>query len=188
VSADALLVSTLRRLFQPKMSESSEDQVLQLHSVLLIDDERAVLDALCRVIAMTRRSWNVVTASSGEEGLKIMTQQNFHTVVSDMSMPGLHGLSVLRSVQREFPKVTRIALTGYVDEEWKVKNATVANVFLMKPCMPDDLIGAIEHPEQFGWTAAEQRVPRGSGEGTRPGTPPAGQGRRWDDDQTVDFA
>jgi DNA-binding NarL/FixJ family response regulator len=155
-------------------------------SVLLIDDEPAVLSGLRRVLALHRREWNVLTAPSGEEGLRLLDSAKIDALVSDMSMPGMHGLDVLKYVSANHPRVLRVALTGFVDEEWKVKNSGLAQVFLAKPCHPDDLVAAIEHPDNLGWTAKPSRPTQGVGE-ERHIAPPRPSPVRWRDEDEVTF-
>lgn len=121
-------------------------------SILLIDDEELVLSSLRRSLLLLRSHWTVVTAQSGEDGLAFLQTPegaSINVVVSDMSMTKMHGREVLQSVQARHPDVLRIALTGWLDEEWKMRKQTFAQVFLSKPCPADDLVAAIEHPERF---------------------------------------
>lgn len=152
----------------------------------MIDDEESVLNGLRRMIRIVRPTWNVVTTIDGHEGLQLLKEQTFDTVISDMSMPDIHGLTVLSEVRDLQPHVTRIALTGYVDEQWKAKhnfNHLVAQVVLLKPCLVDDLVGAIEFPDKHTWSVA-----RSAQDHELLQSRPEPRKSRWSDSDEVTFS
>ena len=86
---------------------------LEKISVLVVDDSEDTTEMLAHLLKM---SGAVVTgATSGAEGLRIMAQEEFDVVLSDISMPGMDGFEFLRNLRR-LPgrsEVPVLALTGF---------------------------------------------------------------------------
>jgi DNA-binding NtrC family response regulator len=101
--------------------------------VLLVDDEPNVLAALKRLFI--EEPWEVRTADSGEEGLKVMKEERFKVVLSDERMPGLGGAEFLSIVRDRHPEVTRMLLTGYASLESTMKAVNDGEIyrFFTKP-------------------------------------------------------
>lgn len=79
--------------------------------VLVVDDEENMLALFQKVLG--KEGYEVVTASSGEEGLKRLETEWFDLVVSDLKMPGLDGFELLRKVKMVSPSLPCIMLTAY---------------------------------------------------------------------------
>lgn len=80
--------------------------------VLFVDDEERIVSLLRTIF---RQSYEVYTATSGEEALKIVAQKHIHVLVSDQRMPGMLGIELLSRVRKLSPNTMRILLTGYSD-------------------------------------------------------------------------
>jgi serine/threonine-protein kinase len=111
-------------------------------SLLFVDDEERVTNALKSIF---RDTYDVATASSGEEALALVRQQPFHVVVSDQRMPGMLGVEVLREVKTLRPNSVRMLLTGYSDLAAIVGSVNEGEVFrfVSKPWNQDDLQATI---------------------------------------------
>lgn len=96
------------------------------HTVLCVDDEPFVVASLARLL---RHDYNVLTATSGEEALRILTQQRVDVLVSDQRMPGMKGVDLLRRVKDTYPATMRILLTGYADLNAIVDSVNEGEVF-----------------------------------------------------------
>lgn len=110
-----------------------------LPQLLVVDDEKDNLDALRRLL---RKEFEVVTALSGEEGLKILQSgTRVDAIVSDQRMPGMSGSEFLGQAQTIDPIATRILLTGFADLEAVVDAVNRGNIwrYIQKPWEPDDL-------------------------------------------------
>ncbi len=81
-------------------------------NVLYVDDE---LHNLYVFKANFRLDYNVFVASSANEGLKILHEQEIHVIITDQRMPETTGVEFLSSIIPLFPDPTRILLTGYSD-------------------------------------------------------------------------
>jgi DNA-binding NtrC family response regulator len=83
------------------------------YRLLFVDDEPGVLNALKRVFR--QETYEVLTATSGEQGLLILAEATTHLVISDFRMPGINGAEFLRTVRDRSPDTIRIMLTGHAD-------------------------------------------------------------------------
>jgi len=78
--------------------------------VLLVDDERSLLRALAKVLELAGNF--VVTASEGRQAITLMQSSAFDVIVSDIRMPGMDGLSLLRAIRATDLDVPVVFLTG----------------------------------------------------------------------------
>ncbi|MDP3689289.1 MAG: response regulator, partial [Sulfurimicrobium sp.] len=98
----------------PDAEAGSEPQApAQQYRLLLVDDEPNVLKALQRVFR--QENYLVATAPNPGEALKLMSQGEFHLVISDYMMPGMTGAEFLKQVKSLYPETIRIMLTGHAD-------------------------------------------------------------------------
>jgi len=112
--------------------------------VLLIDDEAAFLKSLARLFQ--RRGMVVFTAANGEEGLRVLEQNEVDVAVIDLKMPGLSGLEVLKRLKEKKPEVEALILTGHATVESGVAGMKQgAADYLFKPQDPDALARAIAY-------------------------------------------
>lgn len=84
---------------------------METHTVLFVDDEEIVLRSIER--GLLEEPYNKLFAISGEEALEIMRQKDIHVIVTDMRMPEMDGLELIRTVSKEYPHIVRIVLSGY---------------------------------------------------------------------------
>lgn len=84
-------------------------------TVLVVDDEPAVLSALNRLLRPD--GVRVLTASHGDEALAVLEEHapKIGAVFSDYAMPGMNGAELLRTVRLRWPDITRVLLTGNAD-------------------------------------------------------------------------
>jgi len=83
--------------------------------ILIIDDEDIVLKSCLRILK--NEEYEIDTAYSGEEGLKLTDEKEYDIVITDLKMPGLGGMEVLASLRKNKPEVTVIIFTGYATVE-----------------------------------------------------------------------
>ena len=82
--------------------------------VLLVDDEPRILSALRR--ALRREGYELLSAETPREALRLLRQTPVDCVLSDQKMPGLTGLELLERVASERPESVRLLLTGWNEE------------------------------------------------------------------------
>lgn len=120
---------------------------LKEYPVLYVDDEPENL----RIFELTfRREFGIHTATSGEEGLRILNTQPVAIVLSDHRMPGMTGTEFLARAAEVDPKTVRIMVTAYGDAETLQDAINQGSIYryIPKPWRPDDvratLLRAIE--------------------------------------------
>lgn len=111
--------------------------------VLIVDDEPPILSSVARLLAF--EPWQVVTASSGEEALARLAENETAVILSDYRMAGMLGVELLREARRLSPDTSRILFSGHVDVELirTAVNAGEVYRFLGKPWNDDELRQAI---------------------------------------------
>ncbi|MBN2626493.1 MAG: response regulator [Spirochaetales bacterium] len=83
------------------------------HNILFVDDEENILKSMERIFHGS--PFNLFFANSGEEGLKIIKDQEMSVIISDMKMPRMSGVEFLRRSKDYCVDATRIILSGYSD-------------------------------------------------------------------------
>lgn len=81
------------------------------NTVLFVDDEIHILSSIRR--ATMDESFEALFASSGQEALQIFEKKEISVIVTDMRMPGMDGLALLKIVKEKYPQTVRIVLSGY---------------------------------------------------------------------------
>jgi two-component system, NtrC family, response regulator HydG len=107
--------------------------------VLVIDDDTAVRDSMERMLRSA--GYTVHTAPSGEEGLSLARGGAFDVILSDMRMPGLSGLDVLRKLREQRVDSGFIIMTGFGTVDTAVEAMKLGAVdFVQKPFFRDELL------------------------------------------------
>lgn len=115
--------------------------------ILLIDDEEAIL----RVMSMSLRSdgHEVMTALSGEEGINVFQEASPDLVLTDIKMPGMDGIDILKNVKEIQPDAEVIIITGHGDIDNAIEALKFgASDFINKPVRDDVLTVAIARAEE----------------------------------------
>jgi two-component system, probable response regulator PhcQ len=109
------------------------------HAVLLVDDDRALLDGLRR--ALYREPYQLLVAEGAGKALEVLAARSVDVVVSDEGMPGLSGTEFLAQVQAEYPETIRFMLTGQASLGLAIRAINRGHVFrfFTKPCNPVEL-------------------------------------------------
>jgi len=79
--------------------------------VLFVDDEEQILKSLKR--GLVNEPYKTLFANSGKEALEILEKEEVHVLVTDMRMPGMTGLELLKIVREKYPGIIRMVLSGY---------------------------------------------------------------------------
>jgi DNA-binding NtrC family response regulator len=106
--------------------------------VLVVDDEPMVRKLLAR--ALERTGAEVVTAADGQEAMEKFRELGNPVIFTDVKMPGMDGMTLLRSVKRLAPDTAVVLVTGFETEELadRAREAGAAQV-LQKPVTHADL-------------------------------------------------
>jgi putative nucleotidyltransferase with HDIG domain len=114
------------------------------NSVLLVDDEANILNALARLFM--DRDVRVLRAGNGEEALAIVRKEPVAVVVSDNLMPGMRGVELLSRVRNLSPDTVRVLLTGHADLPTAMEAINRGEVFRfhVKPWVDEEIVDTIE--------------------------------------------
>lgn len=106
--------------------------------VLVADDEEDILELLSELLH--RWGYDPVTAKNGREALETFKKQHFDLVLTDLKMPEMDGLELLRKIREEDPRVPALVLTGYPTIDSAIQAMQEgAYDYLIKPINPDEL-------------------------------------------------
>lgn len=107
-------------------------------TVLYVDDEQ---NNLISFKAAFRIKYNVLTAISGEEAIKILRNNIINIIITDQRMPNMTGVEFLESIIGEYPDPIRILLTGYADMNAVIDAINKGKIFhyLTKPWNEEEL-------------------------------------------------
>jgi DNA-binding NtrC family response regulator len=117
--------------------------------ILVVDDETDILHSLRSLL---RRDFEVFTANSGAEAMKILENEVIHLVMTDQRMPQMTGVEFLTHVKTDHPEAMRLIFTGYADIRAVIDAINQGNVFryVSKPWDPEELLAALkEAGEQY---------------------------------------
>ncbi|MFZ0727169.1 MAG: response regulator [Desulfobacterales bacterium] len=118
-----------------------------MNRILLVDDEPDIL----RVLGISLRAdgYDVQTASSGEEALAIFTRETPELVLTDIKMPGMNGIEVLREVKKLSDETEVIIITGHGDIDSAVEALHYgASDFINKPVRDKQLAIALKRARE----------------------------------------
>jgi PAS domain S-box-containing protein len=108
------------------------------NKILLVDDEEGIRKVLG--ISLADGGYEVFTAENGEEALKIFRQLRPAIVLTDIKMPGMDGITLLRHIKKECPDTEVIMITGHGDLDLAIKSLQHEAVdFVTKPINGDVL-------------------------------------------------
>lgn len=118
-------------------------------SLLFVDDDPFILDALRRQLRRYRKEWDTEFAASGSAALELMAEHCFDIVVSDMRMPEMDGAEFLTHVMKQHPRTVRIILSGQSEREVRFQTLAPAHQYLSKPCDLEALRDVIQYASQL---------------------------------------
>ncbi len=114
------------------MSMNNNDISYENEHVLVVDDEDIVREPISAMLE--HLGFAVDTAGSGEEALEKFRNNSYSFLLTDIRMPGLDGLELIRIIKEKFPDICAIAMTGYTREYKYVETINAgATDFVNKP-------------------------------------------------------
>lgn len=115
---------------------------MQKEKVLIIDDEEYIL-SLSKDILL-KNNYTVKTAINGIDGLTLFEKEPFDLILTDMKMPGMDGLDVIKQVRANNKEIPIIIITGHGTLDIAIKSLRLgAQGFLLKPFTPAELRASI---------------------------------------------
>jgi diguanylate cyclase len=122
-------------------------------SLLIVDDEPAILTTLSRLLAS---EFEVLTAESAEEAMAVLRLRPIDIVLSDQRMPRLTGVQLLEWVRQHTPRTIRLLMTGFAELENAVEAINRSQVFryIFKPCPSEEMLATLR---DAAWTFELER-------------------------------
>ncbi len=102
--------------------------------ILFVDDSQLILDAMKRRFTSIKIEWDIVFCSSAIKALELMEHTPYLIVFTDLQMPGMDGLELLKTIKERHPDTVRIIISGDTDNEVILKTYDCVQQFLTKPC------------------------------------------------------
>jgi response regulator RpfG family c-di-GMP phosphodiesterase len=81
--------------------------------LLIVDDEERILAALRR--ALRREGYDILTAGSAQEALRLLSCSAVDIILSDHKMPGMDGMELLAEAAERRPSAARLLITGWTE-------------------------------------------------------------------------
>ncbi len=107
--------------------------------VLFVDDEVRILEGLRGSLRRHRKTWDMEFAPGGDVALALLDTTRFDVVVTDLRMPKVDGVTLLRFLQERHPETVRIVLSGEPGKDLALKFMPYAHQALTKPCRVEEL-------------------------------------------------
>lgn len=126
------------------------------HKILIIDDD----PSLRRVLEynLQEAGYEVTAAASGADGLRLFADNSCPLVITDMKMPGMDGMEVLRTIRQLSPQTLVIIITAFGTVDIAVEAMkSGAYDYITKPFNRDELLLTVAKSLQFSTMAAENR-------------------------------
>ncbi len=118
--------------------------------VLFVDDDEIILRSI--KIGFLDEIFNQLFAKSGQEALEILQKEQVHVIVTDILMPGMDGIELLKIVRERYPHIVRIVLSGYMDTSALHAEFNEGEIFKIVPkpwnlekCLKEVVLKAIDH-------------------------------------------
>jgi CheY-like chemotaxis protein len=136
---EAILNVAVRLEFNDEAKSLKRVEVPQPRArILAVDDEAVVLDSFRRILVL--EGFNIDTVQSGPEALSLVQRNDYDFVFTDLKMPIMDGVEVVKAVKHLRPDVDMVVITGYGTIETAVETMqSGACEYVQKPFSADEL-------------------------------------------------
>jgi len=109
--------------------------------VLVVDDEESIRELLSKMLAMAE--YDVETAPDGRMGIERLRQQQYDLLISDLKMPNVDGLALIREARHLAASMPVLIITGYSSEQSAIEAVNLGvNGYLTKPFRAPQVLAA----------------------------------------------
>jgi DNA-binding NtrC family response regulator len=132
------------KLAEPKTQQASgEASKKQTGTILILDDDRFILDSLGEFLEM--EGYRVLTAGTFDQARNLLERNTVQLMITDMNMPSIDGMGVLRYLHEHFPQTVAIVITAFGSIDSAVDAIKLgAYDYLTKPIIDDELRMSIQ--------------------------------------------
>lgn len=118
-----------------------------MSKLLVIDDEEGIRKLL--TLSLETDGYEVFSAASGEKGLQVFEREDPPIVLTDIKMPGIDGIEVLKQIKGQSPDTEVIMITGHGDMDLAIESLKLdASDFLNKPIKDEALSVALRRAKE----------------------------------------
>lgn len=122
--------------------------IVNKKSILIVDDDPRICETLSDILG--EEGYHVVTASDGQEALDKIREGSFNLVITDIKMPIMDGMALLKEIEKSHADIEVIVITSYGNEGQQVEATRLgAYEYLNKPLNLDQLKIIITRALQF---------------------------------------
>lgn len=122
--------------------------------ILVVDDDEFIRRGLKRLLE--NKGYQVELAGTAEGALALLSELSFDLVLSDIQMPGIDGLELLRQIKSRSPHMPVVMITAHAVSEYVIQALRAgANDFVPKPYQPDELLMIVEREAARGQKARQ---------------------------------
>lgn len=100
------------------MTEISAENNTNTRTKLLIVDDEKIIRKLCRTV-LERAGYEVIEASNGHKALALLRQNHIPVIISDINMPEMSGLELLKAIKSIAPNKEVIIMTGSASQDYE---------------------------------------------------------------------
>jgi DNA-binding response OmpR family regulator len=109
-----------------------------LSKIMVVDDEIGICKNVEKILS--KHNFEVVKAQSAQDALERMAKESFSLLISDIVMPGMNGLELLKLVKKEWPLTKTIMMTAYASTDTAMKSIRLGALdYIPKPFTPAEL-------------------------------------------------
>lgn len=110
----------------------------KMTKILVVDDETRICHNVKKILA--KNNFEVTSAQSAQEALDKMAKESYSLLISDVVMPGMNGLELLKLVKNEWPLTKAVMMTAYASTDTAVKAIQLGALdYIPKPFTPEEL-------------------------------------------------
>lgn len=138
-----------------------------IDKILVVDDEMLVRNFLAETLR--RKNLDVSTAENGQKALALIKETTFDMVITDMKMPDITGIEVLKKVKELSPSTIVVVITAFGSIENAVEAMRLgAFNYIIKPFSPDTIEAVVEKAREYNSLLQENQYLRQQVTGTTP--------------------
>ncbi|RPJ10668.1 MAG: sigma-54-dependent Fis family transcriptional regulator, partial [Desulfobacteraceae bacterium] len=106
--------------------------------IMVVDDEKGICQNVEKILS--KNNYEVICALNAAEALERMKTESFDLIISDIVMPGMNGLELLKQVKSEWPNTRALIMTAYASTDTALKAIRLGALdYVSKPFTPDEL-------------------------------------------------
>ena len=112
--------------------------------VLVVDDHATVREGLIRILTSADAQWQIQSAPNAEVALALVAQQTFDIGIVDMSMPGMNGIELVRTLRAKGQRMPLLMLSMHAEEAYALRAFKAgANGYIAKDRAAEELVAAV---------------------------------------------